>query len=68
MLLNQATKNTKVVKSLNFVPFNKCDIKVLRCVCCLQVETVADIILYLNQFRISEIIQEGQLVSLCISK
>ena len=26
--LNQGTENTKVAKSLNFVPVNKCDIKV----------------------------------------
>ena len=27
---NQGTKNTKVVKSLNFVPFNKCYLKVQK--------------------------------------
>ena len=29
-MLNQGTKNTKVVKSLNFVPFNKCYLKVVQ--------------------------------------
>ena len=26
--INQGTENTKVAKSLNFIPVNKCDIKV----------------------------------------